>query len=189
MTPALLPTVALTPGQEYGAGQTVRVSAPQTWTITPVDWHDPRAAALRDAMDAEIGPRYADRFEARAAAGIQDDPADFAIDPATLLVTVLVHDADGTPVGHAALRRLGDEVEVKRVYIGPAVRGAGASRALMSELERLGRDAGAVRLILQTRDRQPEAIALYEHIGYTPIPIFAPYTAYEFSRCYEKRLV
>ncbi|MFT4228799.1 MAG: GNAT family N-acetyltransferase [Microbacterium sp.] len=158
------------------------------WRIDRVAWDDPRAARLRESMDAELSPRYADRFaEFESRQDVSAD--DFAVHAETIVATVLAVDDDGVPVGHAALRRLGDDLEVKRVFVDPAARGTGASRALMVELENIGRAAGASRLILQTGDRQPEAVALYTGIGYSPIPIFPPYTPYAFSLCFEKRLV
>jgi hypothetical protein len=36
--------------------------------------------------------------------------------------------------------------------------------------------------------RQPEAIALYESSGYTPIPGFGHYKDGPLSRCYARRL-
>jgi GNAT superfamily N-acetyltransferase len=111
-----------------------------------------------------------------------------AIDPAHIVVTVLVTDAAGRPVGHAALRDLGGDLEVKRVFIAPEARGKGASRAVMAALEDIARRRGARRLILQTGDRQPDAVALYERIGYRAIPIYPPYDAIAFSICLAKDL-
>jgi GNAT superfamily N-acetyltransferase len=162
--------------------------AGNTWTIERVDWHDERAVALRTAMDDEIGPRYADAFAAFDEETRALLAEDFAVDPATIVDVVLVHDGSGEPVGHAALRALGDELEVKRVFVDRRARGRGASRALMGELERVGRHRGASRLILQTGDRQPEAIALYERIGYHPIDTFPPYVRFPASRCFAKSL-
>jgi GNAT superfamily N-acetyltransferase len=159
------------------------------WTIENVAWTDERAVVLRAAMDAEIGPRYAEVFDAfddETAAALAED---FAVDPTTIVDVVLVLDDAGEAVGHAALRALGGELEVKRVYVDPRVRGRGASRALMAELERLAVVRGASRLILQTGDRQPEAIALYEHIGYRAIPVFPPYVRFAASRCFAKTLL
>ena len=60
----------------------------------------------------------------------------------------------------------------------------------MLELERIARSADVRRLILQTGDRQPEAVGLYEALGYTPIPIYDPYAeTMPFSLCFEKTLV
>ena len=58
----------------------------------------------------------------------------------------------------------------------------------MGELERLGRERGAARLVLQTGNRQPEAIALYEKLGYRAIDIYPPYVRFPASRCFEKVL-
>lgn len=159
-----------------------------TWTIENVDWHDARAVGLREAMDAEVSSRYAEVF-----AAFDDETAavlarDFAVDPASIVETVLLLDAGGEAVGHAALRALGEELEVKRVYVAPRARGTGASRALMAELERLASARGAARLILQTGDRQPEAIALYQRIDYAPIEVFEPYVRFAGSRCFAKDL-
>ncbi|WP_219927662.1 GNAT family N-acetyltransferase, partial [Microbacterium sp. HMWF026] len=101
---------------------------------------------------------------------------------------VLVLDADGEAVGHAALRALGEELEVKRVFVQRRARGSGASRALMAALEDLAVERGANRLILQTGDRQPEAITLYQRIGYHPIETFPPYVRFAGSRCFAKTL-
>jgi len=106
-----------------------------------------------------------------------------------VLLTVLAVGPDQRPVGHAALRRLGSELEVKRVVVLAEARGRGLARALMAYLEGSATTGGARRLILQTGDRQPEAVALYRSLGYRPIPIYQPYTdAIPFSMCFEKLL-
>ncbi|MCG7287156.1 GNAT family N-acetyltransferase [Cellulomonas sp. ACRRI] len=156
-----------------------------SYTLESVDWADPRAAALRDAMDAEMGARYASAGPMSAAAH-----AALTVDPAAVRHVVLAVDHDGTPIGHAALRDHGGEWEVKRVVVAAGQRGRGVGRAIMSEVERVARAAGAERVILQTGDRQPEAEALYAALGWTRIPTYPPYdTALPLqSRCYEKRL-
>lgn len=162
------------------------------WTVVSAAWDDPRAVALRDAMDREVGPRYADRLSAVDPAVAAAVDAVFAIDPATLIDTLLVLSDDGEPLAHGTLRDLRHDgirdVEIKRVYVDPRARGRGASRVLLAELERRAEARGATRVILQTGDRQPDAVALYERLGYTPIPIYEPYTALDFSICMEKAL-
>ncbi|MDR6907745.1 GNAT superfamily N-acetyltransferase [Agromyces sp. 3263] len=153
-----------------------------------VDWHDPRAVALRAAMDDEIGPRYAGDvagFDPDARAAVSRA---LAIDPDDLVATLMAT-VDGVPAGHAALRRLGDEWELKRVVTLPEFRGRGVSRALITEIERLVVEQGGTRLILQTGHRQPEAVRLYEWLGYRPIPVYPPYDAISFSHCYARDLV
>ena len=182
-----------------GSGDTGGMpNAAATWNLETVPWDDPRAASLRAEMDGEIGPRYADRLD--------DIPPEVAarfgealsVDPGTIVATIIAVDAEGEPVGHAALRDLSGQpggepggelagaLEVKRVFVAPPARGTGVSRLLMGELERIAADRGAERLILQTGDRQPDAIALYEKIGYTPIPVYPPYREITFSHCFEK---
>ena len=150
-----------------------------TVRLEQVDWADPRAAALRDALDAEMGDRYAhvgrtatpEEQAARARA--------FAIDPATMTSVRLALDADGGVLGHAALRRLQHgpsvEWELKRLITVPAARERGVGALLVRAIEADAAAAGATRVILQTGDRQPEAVGLYRRLGYRPVPAYAPY--------------
>ncbi len=157
----------------------------QDYTVTVVAWDDPEAAAMRDAMDVELVQRYghlaAERAEVLRAA--------LTVDPATVVTTVLVRDGDGAPVGHAAVRRHGDEWEVKRVVVRGDQRGRGVGRMLMGQVEAAARADGATRVILQTGHLQPDAVALYERLGYTPIPLYPPYdVAMPEGFCFEKQL-
>ena len=162
----------------------VKTTADRSITTLRVQWDDPRAVALREAMDLEIQARYAGRGVDPAAVG-----AALAVNPADVVATLILLSGDGTPVGHAALRRLRDDFEVKRVVVAAAQRGQGLAVRLMAELEVIARAAGARRLILQTGDRQPEAVALYRRLGYRDIDIYEPYVdAIPFSMCFEKVL-
>lgn len=182
----------LEPADDVVAPGHLAVPAAQPWLLEHVDYDDPRAVALRAEMDHEVGPRYADRFDDDDPEAAARSARAFAVDPATIVATVLVTDAAGTAVGHGALRDLAHDgirdLEIKRVFVHPRARGLGASRALLDELERIARARGAARVILQTGDRQHDAVVLYERLGYTPIPIYQPYTEYAFSRCFAKTL-
>jgi GNAT superfamily N-acetyltransferase len=154
-----------------------------TYALESVAYDDPRAATLRAAMDAEMSVRYA------GADLTPEVAAALAVDPATIRHTVLAVDDDGTPIGHAALRDHDGEWEVKRVVVAAGQRGRGVGRAVMTEVERVAREAGATRVILQTGDRQPEAEALYLALGWTRIPVYAPWdVALPQSRCFAKQL-
>jgi GNAT superfamily N-acetyltransferase len=159
----------------------------ETIEIHVVKWADPRAVALRAAMDDEIMPRYADRFDTPGAVDAGAVDAAFAIDPETMVLT-LIATVDGVPAAHAALRRLGTDYELKRLVTLARFRGRGLSKTLIRAVEHAAADRGARRLILQTGDRQPEAVRLYEYLGYRPIPIYPPYEAIWFSLCYERML-
>lgn len=117
--------------------------------------------------------------------------AALTVHPSNVLGTVLVVADDGadggTPVGHALVQDRDGEWEVKRVIVADGQRGRGIGRLLMAELETIAREGGARRLILQTGDRQPDAVALYEKIGFTRIPTYEPYvTTIPQSICFEK---
>jgi GNAT superfamily N-acetyltransferase len=150
-------------------------------SIIAVDYDDPAARALRRAMIREMGHRYADRgpeFGAHAPA--------LSVASGTVAYTALAITGDGLPIGHLALRRSGDDVELKRMYVVPAFRGTGAAVALLRAAEEAAHTLRARRIILQTGDRQPDAVRLYERHGYTPIPVFPPYEDVPFSQCYQK---
>ena len=91
------------------------------------------------------------------------------------------------PVGCGALRPYADDIaEVKRMYTVPAWRGRGVAAAILAELERHARAFGYPTMRLETGDRQPGAIRLYERSGYRHIPPFGPYVAWADSVCFEK---
>ena len=158
-----------------------------------VEWLDPRAVALRAAMDAESGALYARSMARMPKADRERFAAILAVEPGDVLATVIAYDGtDEAPVGHAGLKRLGGELagalEVKKVFVEPGRRGQGISRVLMAALEPIAREHGASRLVLQTGDRQAAAIALYESIGYEPIPAFGGYEIFPPTLCYAKTL-
>lgn len=78
-------------------------------------------------------------------------------------------------IGCAGWRRHGDDAELKRMFTTEAARGRGLGRRLLATIENSAREAGCRRVILETGDRQPEAIALYESAGYTRIKDFGYY--------------
>ncbi|PBC44995.1 GNAT family N-acetyltransferase [Rhodococcus sp. ACS1] len=153
--------------------------------VRTAQWSDPDAVTLRAAMAAEVGPRYSDRVSDAVRATTN------AVDPESVHVTILLYVSDieaaePRAVGHAALRWNGDDLEVKRMFVVKEHRGTGVSTALLSAVEDAAREVRRPRLILQTGDRQPDAVRLYEKSGYSRIPIFSPYEALPFSNCFEK---
>ena len=157
--------------------------------IISVDWLDPRAVHLRESMDREMTAVYASQFSLHSPEAQRELGAAFTVEPSTVVATVLA--IVGTiAVGHAGLRPYGDRgsLEVKKVIVGVAHRGRGFSRRLMVELERIARERDAPSLVLQTGDRQPAAIALYESLGFSLIPSYPPFQLMANALCYEKIL-
>lgn len=96
-------------------------------TLARVDWLDPRACSLRASLDTEMSEIYAGSFTDYPPAVKSLLIAAFAVDPSTVVATVLVIDAgSGTPVGHAGLRPygVGGALEVKKVVVDGTIVGA-----------------------------------------------------------------
>lgn len=145
--------------------------------IVEVDFLDPRAAALRSRMAAEMAELYG---EARHGTGAE------GIDPDSVLTCLLVLDGD-EPVGTVSLRRLRDLVEIKRMYLLPSTRGTGIAARLLAEIEARAAEI-TDRVVLHTGERQRAAIALYARSGYEPIEVYPPYDQVPESVCFAKRL-
>jgi GNAT superfamily N-acetyltransferase len=152
-------------------------------TIEPVDYAEDEVRALRTAMAAELDGRYPGLPPGYG--GVQKaTPEQFRTGRG---LYVLARD-DGTPIGIAAVRLVDEETaEIKNVYVDPAWRGRGVGGLLMEPLEAWARDAGVARLILETGEEQPEALALYMRLGYARIPCYPPWDD-ALSVCMEKRL-
>jgi GNAT superfamily N-acetyltransferase len=152
--------------------------------LTGLDLRDepydgPSAQLLIAAVQAEYVDRYGGPDETLV------DPVEFAAPQGVFVVGYL----GDVPVACGGLRRHGDdEVEIKRMYVAPRVRGRGLSRTLLSALEKRAQAMGASRVVLETGERQPEAIGLYQSSGYEPIDGFGHYKDMPLSLSFAKRL-
>jgi len=101
---------------------------------------------------------------------------------------VIATDGD-TAVACGAIKAFGDDAfEIKRMYSLPAWRSRGVATRVLRELEAWAAELGARRCVLETGQRQHEAVALYTGRGYVRIPNFGPYAGIANSLCFEKRL-
>jgi GNAT superfamily N-acetyltransferase len=134
--------------------------------LRAVPYEDPVARELVALVQAEYTARYG-------------GPDAAEVDPGEFLPPVgefLVAQVDGVPAGCGAWRvhRPG-VVEVKRMYVDPEFRRLGLARLLLSALEAGAARAGHRAVVLNSGDRQPEALALYERAGYGPVPGYGVY--------------
>jgi len=135
---------------------------------------------IAEAM-AELSRRYG---------GTGDDTpvaaADFAPPGGAFFVA---YDAtDGRLLGCAGWRPHGEDAELKRMFTVPAARGRGVARRILAAIEESARERGRKRVILETGDRQPEAIALYLRSGYERIEDFGYYKGEEGVLSYARTL-
>lgn len=142
-------------GVEYGwAGRTEAVT-----------YEHPDAARLIHEAQQEDVVRYGGEDETPV------DPAEFAAPHGLFLVGYL----DGIPVACGGWRVHDAGAELKRMYVAPAARRKGLAKAILAELESAALAAGHRWIILETGNRQPEALALYRSAGYTDVPKFGYY--------------
>jgi putative acetyltransferase len=149
--------------------------------VEAADPRGPEAAELIRELSAELARRY-DYVEDGSGGFKPED----ALSPRGAFVIGRVGD---DPVACGAIRPLGGEVaELKRVFVEVDYRGRGYSKAIVSELEQQARALGYKVMRLETGVRQPEAISLYESMGYHRIPNYGEYRDSGLSVCYEKEL-
>jgi putative acetyltransferase len=91
------------------------------------------------------------------------------------------------PVGCGAIKEFStDTMEVKRMYVLPAVRGKGIATQILQQLENWAAELGYQKCVLETGQNQPEAIRLYTKSGYQRIPNYGQYKGIANSVCFEK---
>jgi hypothetical protein len=86
-----------------------------TVSLERVPFDHPDAVALRAEHVA-----YGNQLYASDPASLHRSGSE-GIEPSSVLATVVAYDDDG-PVGHACLRDLDGELEIKRMYVVPARR-------------------------------------------------------------------
>ncbi|SDM95803.1 Ribosomal protein S18 acetylase RimI [Allokutzneria albata] len=151
-----------------------------------VGYDHPDAAKLIAEVQQEYVVRYGDEDITPV------DPAEFAPPLGLFIVGYLggeavvcggwrAHDSDDPQF-------LDGDAEIKRMYVVNTARGKGLAKRMLAELERTAREAGRLRMVLETGTKQPEAVALYGANGYERIPNFGAYKDHPLSLCFAKSL-
>jgi GNAT superfamily N-acetyltransferase len=155
-----------TSAERAGAVRSVVLPSGAEATLRARPYDDPLSQYLIEQVQQE----YMTRYGGRDAAVV--DPAEF-LPPAGVF---LVAEVDGVPAACGAWRALPTgEAEIKRMYVEPAFRRRGLAAAIVAALEDGAAEAGHRSVILNTGDQQPEAVALYERLGYSPVPGYGIY--------------
>jgi putative acetyltransferase len=147
----------------------------------PELFDSPDVQALALAQQAEMRALY----EGEADIGPTREAAMFVEPDGVFLV---LRD-DEHAVACGGICRFDDKrAELKRMYVVPEARGHGLGRRVLVELEAEARRLGYRAVVLETGDRQREALGLYMSSGYERIPCYPPYDTRELSLCFEKIL-
>ena len=97
---------------------------------------------------------------------------------------------NGRAVGCGAIKEYDlDTMEVKRMYTSPQSRGKKIASRVLAELENWAKELSYKRCILETGNKQPEAIALYNRNSYQRILNYGQYANVENSLCFEKVII
>ncbi len=148
-------------------------------TIKRTNSNDPDFYSLVEKLDKDLQDRYGDlqtfynRFNS-----IKNLP------------TVVMAYFEKQPVGCGCFKKFDDGiVEIKRMYVANEQRGKGIGAAILAELEKWAAELKIGSMVLETGYKQPEAIHLYEKMGYTVIPNYGQYSGMEeTSICMKKEL-
>ena len=96
---------------------------------------------------------------------------------------------DGAAAGCGGLKVYSQEyAEIKRMYVRPGFRGKGLAKQMLHHLEEQARRQGVMVVRLETGIFQPEALGLYERLGYRRRAPFGEYVEDPLNLFYEKRL-
>jgi GNAT superfamily N-acetyltransferase len=163
--------------------------APTTLTIDieRVSFGDPDVVRLVGELQQEFVQRYGGPDETVLGIDTFDDPSG----------SFFLGRCRDVPVAMGGWRFRRDVValggavatEIKRMYVVPRAQRRGFARTLLAHLEGTAAAAGADVMVLETGMQQPEALALYESAGYTPVDGFGIYRDSPLSRYLGKRLL
>ena len=138
--------------------------------IREARFDEPAVQRLTAEALAELSRRYGGSGDDTPVAATDFDPPTGAF---------LVAYVGAELLGCAGWRAHGEDAELKRMFTVPAARGRGVARRMLSAIEESARERGRKRVILETGDKQPEAIALYLACGYERIEDFGYYKGEE----------
>jgi putative acetyltransferase len=142
-------------------------------------------APIAQALIAELNRELLAIYPEEGATHFRLDPDEVSEARGAFLVAFVA----GEPVGCGAVRRLDTETaEIKRMYVKATMRGRGVASRILDELVSEARRLGVNRIVLETGERQPDALALYGGAGFVRIPLFGEYVDSPLSVCMAKEL-
>ena len=96
---------------------------------------------------------------------------------------------DGLPVACGACKEYDStSIELKRIFVKKEYRKQGLARLLVRALEEMAKNKGYRYAMLETGTGQPEAVGLYQKLGYKNIQNYGPYAGNSYSICMKKEL-
>ena len=148
-------------------------------TILPERPDSADAIKLIDELEAVLNPLYP-----------SESRHGFSVEKLVIeKVAFFVLRYDGVAAGCGGVKLFGREYgELKRIFVRSRYRGMGFSKFIMEHLANYARVRGICVLRLETGIYQPEAIGLYERLGYQRIGPFGEYKEDPLSIYFEKKI-
>ena len=102
---------------------------------------------------------------------------------------VVIAYVENKPVGCGAFKKYdNNSAEIKRMFTLPESRGKGVANKILNALELWAIELKYKFFILETGQRQVEAINFYKKLKYEAIPNYGQYKNIENSLCFQKKL-
>lgn len=146
--------------------------------IVITDSQDTEFAKLIELLDEDLDERYGELQKKYK----KLNKVDFIKD-------VVVIRINGEAVACGAFKEFdSSSVEIKRVFVKKEYRRQGLSKLIIDKLEEMAENKGYEYSILQTGQKQHEAISLYKSRGYEVIPNYGSYSGDSNSICMKKQI-
>ena len=140
-----------------------------------------------NAGDADFQKLVADLDKDLAIRDGEDHPFYDQFNKIASIKYVVVAYENNIAVGCGAIKEYEENVmEIKRMFVPPEKRGKGIASIILKELENWAKELGYKKCILETGEKQPEAISLYKKNNYRVIKNYGQYAEFEKSVCFEK---
>ena len=149
--------------------------------IKPAALGSDDAQKLIAALNTELQLRYPEE----GANHFRLDADEVALGRGAFFIATL----NGELAGCGAVRLAAPGVaEIKRMYVRESLRGHGIAWRMLARLETEAQLLGALRMVLETGERQFEAVALYRRAGYVEIDRYGEYVDSPLSLCMGRSL-
>ncbi|MCW2653586.1 MAG: hypothetical protein JWR32_4562 [Mycobacterium sp.] len=159
------------------------VDAPQ---FIAVHQNDPLASPLMEELAVECSTRYGGSAGQKCSE-LRAYPAEEFEPPGGALIVAV---SKGVPFAGGAFCQYDSiTAELKRIWTAAARRQRGYGKLVVAELEQIPLQRGYTRVYLTTGRREPEAVALYLAMGYTPLYDLSLPARDIGPHSFEKRLV
>ncbi len=132
---------------------------------------------MSDSPELSIGPASASDLDAlRGIAAECQLSVDFSAELArSYAVLRVARSIDGVPCGFLLAWRAADELHLTDLGVSAAARRRGVARALISELRREGERGAARVILLEVRESNAPALALYQALAFRELDRRARY--------------